>query len=77
MTQVNSIHSAPDPVTAVSSIQIPRRLVTSAWGGTETTVVQTSRALKRAGHPTRIFTSTRGMYRTFISFTNMNLNMSS
>ncbi len=41
----------------VNSIQVPRRLVTSAWGGTETTVIETSRALQAAGHPTRVFTS--------------------
>jgi glycosyltransferase involved in cell wall biosynthesis len=44
-------------VQSVSSIQVPRRLAASAWGGTETTVVQTSRALEEAGHPTQIFTS--------------------
>lgn len=57
MTQIATVHSPADPATVVRSIQVPRRLVASAWGGTETTVVQTSRALKRAGHPTRIFTS--------------------
>lgn len=41
----------------VTTIQIPRRLVTSAWGGTETTVVETSRALADSGHATKIFTS--------------------
>ena len=57
MTQMAAVNPTGDPATAVSSIQVPRRLVTSAWGGTETTVVQTSRALKRAGHTTRVFTS--------------------
>ena len=57
MTQMSTVRSSGDPATVVSSIQVPRRLVASAWGGTETTVVQTSRALKQAGHPTRIFTS--------------------
>ena len=57
MSQVDTVPSSRAPVTGVTSIQVPRRLVASAWGGTETTVVQTSRALKRSGHPTRIFTS--------------------
>jgi len=38
-------------------IQVPRRFVTSEWGGTETTILQTSRALQRAGHEAAIFTS--------------------
>lgn len=38
-------------------IQVPRRFVRSEWGGTETTILQTSRALQRAGHETSIFTS--------------------
>ncbi|NCA70018.1 MAG: glycosyltransferase family 1 protein [Sphingobacteriia bacterium] len=38
-------------------IQVPRRFVLSAWGGTETTILQTSRALRQAGHETAIFTS--------------------
>ena len=38
-------------------IQVPRRFVVSEWGGTETTILQTSRALQRAGHEAAIFTS--------------------
>ena len=38
-------------------IQIPRRFVTHEWGGTETTILQASRALQRAGHEVAIFTS--------------------
>jgi glycosyltransferase involved in cell wall biosynthesis len=38
-------------------IQVPRRFVVSEWGGTETTILQTSRALHSAGHATAIFTS--------------------
>jgi glycosyltransferase involved in cell wall biosynthesis len=38
-------------------IQVPRRFVASEWGGTETTILQTSRALQRAGHEAAIFTS--------------------
>ncbi len=38
-------------------IQIPRRFVLSEWGGTETTILQTSRALQQAGHTSAIFTS--------------------
>ena len=38
-------------------IQIPRRFVTHEWGGTETTILQTSRALQRSGHEVAIFTS--------------------
>ena len=41
----------------VRSIQIPRRFVAAEWGGTETTILQSSRALNAAGQPTRIFTS--------------------
>jgi glycosyltransferase involved in cell wall biosynthesis len=48
-----------DAVTAqgVRSIQVPRRFVAGEWGGTETTILQSSRALTASGHPTRIFTS--------------------
>ncbi|MFY9975498.1 MAG: glycosyltransferase, partial [Chromatiaceae bacterium] len=38
-------------------VQIPRRFVTHEWGGTETTILQTSRALQQAGHQVSIFTS--------------------
>ncbi|KAA6183171.1 glycosyltransferase family 4 protein [Thiohalocapsa marina] len=38
-------------------IQVPRRFVLSEWGGTETTILQTSRALQQAGHEAAIFTS--------------------
>ncbi len=38
-------------------IQVPRRFVVSEWGGTETTILQTSRALQGAGHEAAIFTS--------------------
>jgi len=38
-------------------IQVPRRFVTHEWGGTETTILQTSRALQRASHEAAIFTS--------------------
>lgn len=38
-------------------LQIPRRFVASEWGGTETTILQTSRALIAAGHQVEIFTS--------------------
>jgi glycosyltransferase involved in cell wall biosynthesis len=41
----------------ICSIQVPRRFVADEWGGTETTILQSSRALNAAGHPTRIFTS--------------------
>ena len=43
--------------TGVRSIQVPRRFVAGEWGGTETTILHSSRALNAAGHPTRIFTS--------------------
>ena len=48
-----------DAVTAhgVRSIQVPRRFVAGEWGGTETTILQSSRALTASGHPARIFTS--------------------
>ncbi|MFK7845582.1 MAG: glycosyltransferase family 4 protein [Rhodothermales bacterium] len=38
-------------------IQVPRRFVASEWGGTETTILQTSRALRSSGHDVQIFTS--------------------
>jgi len=41
----------------VKIVQVPRRFVTDEWGGTETTILQTSRALKQAGHEVSIFTS--------------------
>lgn len=49
-TQAVAVHG-------VRSIQIPRRFVADEWGGTETTILQSSRALNAAGQPTRIFTS--------------------
>lgn len=41
----------------MKTIQVPRRFVANEWGGTETTILETSRALLAAGHDTRIFTS--------------------
>jgi glycosyltransferase involved in cell wall biosynthesis len=41
----------------LSTIQVPRRFTVDEWGGTETTVLQTSRAMNALGHDTRIFTS--------------------
>lgn len=38
-------------------IQVPRRFVTNEWGGTETSILQTSRALRRLGDEVQIFTS--------------------
>jgi glycosyltransferase involved in cell wall biosynthesis len=38
-------------------IQVPRRFVADAWGGTETTILETSRALRRLGDEVQIFTS--------------------
>lgn len=38
-------------------VQVPRRFVTHEWGGTETTILETSRALAQAGHQVSIFTS--------------------
>lgn len=38
-------------------IQVPRRFVAEEWGGTETTILQTSRALRADDHDVRIFTS--------------------
>jgi glycosyltransferase involved in cell wall biosynthesis len=46
--------SQPAPL---RTIQVPRRFTVDEWGGTETTVLQTSRAMKSLGHDTRIFTS--------------------
>jgi glycosyltransferase involved in cell wall biosynthesis len=41
----------------VKVLQIPRRFVADEWGGTETTILETSRALRAQGHDVRIFTS--------------------
>jgi glycosyltransferase involved in cell wall biosynthesis len=38
-------------------IQVPRRFVASEWGGTETTILQTSRSLRKTSHDVQIFTS--------------------
>jgi glycosyltransferase involved in cell wall biosynthesis len=38
-------------------IQVPRRFVAEEWGGTETTILQTSRALRARGEDVQIFTS--------------------
>ena len=38
-------------------LQIPRRFVTSDWGGTETVVLQTSKNILQRGHHTEIFTT--------------------
>lgn len=38
-------------------IQVPRRFVAEEWGGTETTILQTSRALRALGHDVQICTS--------------------
>ena len=38
----------------VRSIQIPRRFVAAEWGGTETTILQSSRALNAAGQPKNV-----------------------
>ncbi len=39
------------------TIQITRRFTRASWGGTETVVLQTSRALQAFGHPTEIYTT--------------------
>lgn len=38
-------------------IQVPRRFVSNEWGGTETSILQTSRALRALGDEVQIFTS--------------------
>jgi glycosyltransferase involved in cell wall biosynthesis len=38
-------------------IQVPRRFVADEWGGTETTILQTSRALRALGEDVQIYTS--------------------
>jgi len=47
------------------SIQVPRRFVKEAWGGTETTILETSRALIASGNPTSVFTSLSLSDKTF------------
>lgn len=39
-------------------IQVPRRFVASEWGGTETTILQTSRSLEKRGYKSEIYTTT-------------------
>ena len=39
-------------------IQVPRRFVTSDWGGTETVILQSSRALEKRGYKSEIYTTT-------------------
>lgn len=41
----------------MKTLQIPRRFVRSAWGGTETVILETSRRLIERGHETRIVCS--------------------
>jgi len=41
----------------MKTIQVPRRFTLDAWGGTETVVLETSRRLMTAGHPTSILCS--------------------
>ena len=41
----------------MKSLQIPRRFTRSAWGGTETVVLETSKRLNALGHETRIVCS--------------------
>ena len=36
-------------------IHVPRRFVTHSWGGTETVVLQTCRALQQLGHQAEIW----------------------
>lgn len=39
-------------------IQVPRRFVASDWGGTETVILETSRALEKRGYTSEIYTTT-------------------
>ena len=43
---------------SLSVIQVPRRFVASEWGGTETMILESSRALARSGHQCEIHTTT-------------------
>ncbi len=45
------------PEAQIRSIQVPRRFVGEAWGGTETTILETSRALTASGNPASVFTT--------------------
>lgn len=49
--------SGEDAQRAISTLQIPRRFVACEWGGTETTILNCSRALIANGHSTKILTS--------------------
>jgi glycosyltransferase involved in cell wall biosynthesis len=41
----------------LKTIQVPRRFVKEAWGGTECMILESSRALKDMGHQASVFTS--------------------
>jgi len=55
----------PGAAMPVRTIQVPRRFVKEAWGGTETTILETSRALNASGNPTSVFTSLSLSDKTF------------
>ena len=43
--------------TPLHVIQLPRRFVRSAWGGTETLVLESSRCMQALGHDVQVFTT--------------------
>lgn len=45
------------PQRKLKTIQVPRRFVKDAWGGTECMILETCRALKKKGHQAKVFTS--------------------
>jgi len=47
----------PESAIKLRSIQVPRRFVREAWGGTETTILETSRALTASDNPAQVFTT--------------------
>ena len=54
----NSKSSMQQDDPSLHVIQVPRRFVASDWGGTETVILQTSRALNKRGHRSDIYTTT-------------------
>lgn len=54
---IDQLEAARDPARPLSLVQLPRRFVESAWGGTETLVLECSRTLLKLGHRVEVFTT--------------------
>ena len=63
MVSTHRTHVASPPITAsqgkrLNVIHVPRRFAQDEWGGTETTILETSKALIARGHSSSIVTTT-------------------